>query len=140
MVVGIFATMDKGQEAESVSSFPRRWIAVMLTQCRTVGGLLRQLRKEAGLHPRYTSIDVNEEMTLDKFIRIEMNKGMSQNHHDFMREWTILGEQLYEFGNEYGDEFNKLHKMKKKKNAYEREERRFAQEELAGVQGHGGGY
>ena len=54
-------------------------------------------------------------MTLDKFIRIEINKGMLQDHSDFMNDWNILGEMFYEFGNEHGDEFNKQHKRKKSK-------------------------
>ena len=115
MVVCIFATMSKGQKSECVISFPRRWLAEVLTQCRAVGGLLHQLRKGAGLHPRYTQFDADETMTLDKFIRIEINKGMLQDHSDFMNDWNILGEMFYEFGNEHGDEFNKQHKRKKSK-------------------------
>jgi len=113
VVVSIFAIMSKGQKSERISSFPRQWLTVALTQCRAVGGLLRHLRMGAGLHPRYTKADSPHKLTLDQFIRIELNKGMLQNHIDFMHDWEVLGEQLYEFGNDYGDEFNKLHKRKK---------------------------
>ena len=105
--------MSKGQKSERTTSFPRRWLNITLTQCRAVGGLLRHLRMAAGLHPRYTKPDAH--ITLDQFIRIELNKGMLQDHSDFMHDWDILGELLYEFGNEHGDEFNKQHKRKKTK-------------------------
>ena len=105
--------MSKGQKSERTTFFPRRWLNIVLTQCRAVGGLLRHLRMAAGLHPRYTKPDGH--ITLDQFIRIELNKGMLQTHGDFMRDWDILGELLYEFGNEHGDEFNKQHKRKKTK-------------------------
>lgn len=113
MVVCIFATMSKGQKVERIICFPRLWQNIVLTQCRAVGGLLRHLRMAAGLHPRYTKPDAH--ITLDQFIRIELNKGMLQDHSDFMHDWDILGELLYEFGNEHGDEFNKQHKRKKTK-------------------------
>lgn len=113
MVVCIFAAMSKWQKTERITSFPQRWLNVALTQCRTVGGLLRHLRMGAGLHPRYTRPDAH--ITLEHFIRIELNKGMLQSHADFMRDWVMLGERLYEFGNEYGDDFNKQHKRKKTK-------------------------
>ena len=107
--------MNKGQKTEHIISFPCQWLKVALIQCRAVSGLLRNLRMEAGLHPRYTKADSPRKLTLDQFVRIEMNKGLLQNHRDFMQDWDILGEELYEFGNEYGDEFNRQHKRKKTK-------------------------
>ena len=100
--------MSKGQKVERIICFPQQWLNVVLTQCRAVGGLLRHLRMAAGLHPRYTKPDAH--ITLDQFIRIELNKGMLQDHSDFMHDWDILGELLYEFGYEHGDEFKKQHK------------------------------
>lgn len=105
--------MSKGQKVERIICFPQRWLNVVFTQCRAVGGLQRHLRMAAGLHPRYTKPDAH--ITLDQFIRIELNKGMLQDHDDFMYDWHSLGEQLYEFGNEHGDDFNKQHKRKNKK-------------------------
>lgn len=107
--------MNEGQKEEVIKSFPLQWQSEALTQCREVGGLLRHLRTAAGLNGRYTKLDSDKAIGLDKFIRIEMNKAMLQDHDEFMREWDIMGEQLYAFGNEYGDVFNLLHKRKKTK-------------------------
>ena len=107
--------MSKGQKEKRIGSFPLQWQSEALTQCRAVGGLLRYLRMGAGLNPRYTKLDADKAIGLDKFIRIEMNKGMLQDHDDFMSDWNIMGEQIYDFGNECGDEFNLLHKRKKSK-------------------------
>ena len=106
--------MDNGQKEETISSFPQRWLAIMLTQCRAVGGLLHFLREGAGLHPRYTNIDNKKSFLLNHFLRIEINKGMFQDYTKFMDEWNTLGELIYKFANEHGDEFNKLHKRTKR--------------------------
>jgi len=90
--------------------FPRQWLAELLTQCRRVGGLLHLLRTEGGLHPRYTKMDSDQEISVECFIRIEVNKAMIQDYDEFMQHWNKLGEMIYTFGNEYGDEFNKQYK------------------------------
>jgi hypothetical protein len=93
-----------------ITFFPHRWLAKMLTQCRTVVGLLQQLRTEGGLHPRYTMIDDNNNLSVENLIRIEVNKAMIQDCKDFMYDWNKLGEMIYSFANEQGDEFNKQYK------------------------------
>ena len=102
--------MSKRQKSEYVILFPRRWLAEVLTQCRTVGGLLSLLRNEGGLHPRYTKIDCDHDLSVENFIRIEVNKGMIQDYNAFMKQWKELGEMIYNFANEHGDEFNKQYK------------------------------
>ena len=115
MVVRIFATMKNGQKAEDLKSFPLQWQTVALTQCRAVDGLLHHLRSDAGLNPRYIKLDSDKLIGIDKFVRIEMNKGMLQDQDAFMQDWKALGEQIYEFGNKFGDSYNLNHKRKKTK-------------------------
>ena len=114
VIVSNFATMKKGQKEEGIKNFPLRLQEVALTQCREVGGLLRHLRSAAGLNPRYTKVDSDKAIGFDKFIRIELNKGMLQDEEDFMKDWINLGKLIYGFGNECGDEFNLLYKKVKK--------------------------
>jgi len=102
--------MESRRMLSQVINFPRQWLREVLIQCRSVGGLLRLLREEGGLHPRYTHADAKQKLLLEQFIRIEVGKGMLQDHDVFMSHWQKLGELIYDFSNEYGDEFNKLHK------------------------------
>lgn len=95
---------------EHIAYFPRRWLAEVLTHCRTVGGLLHLLRTEGGLHPRYTKIDGDRDLSVENFVRIEVNKAMIQDYDEFMQQWNKLGNMIYTFGNDYGDEFNKQYK------------------------------
>ena len=115
MVVRIFATMKNGQKAEDFKSFPLQWQTVALTQCRAVGGLLRHLRAEAGLNPRYIKLDSDKPIGIDKFVRIEINKALLQDKNAFLQDWESLGILLYEVGNTYGDIINLNHKRKKNK-------------------------
>lgn len=89
--------------------FPHLWLEEVLTQCRAVVGLLRQLRTDGGLHPRYTLID-DHDLSVENLIRIEVNKAMIQDYDDFMEDWKKLGEMIYSFADELGDEFNKQYK------------------------------
>lgn len=90
--------------------FPRLWLEEVLTQCRAVVGLLRQLRTDGGLHPRYTLMDDDHDLSVENLIRIEVNKAMIQDYDDFMEDWKKLGEMIYSFADEQGDEFNKQYK------------------------------
>ena len=49
-------------------------------------------------------------MSVENLIRIEVNNAMIQDYEEFMRQWDKLGRMIYTFGNEDGDEFNKLYK------------------------------
>ena len=89
--------------------FPRLWLEEVLTQCRAVVGLLKQLRTDGDLHPRYTLID-DHDLSVENLIRIEVNKAMIQDYDDFMEDWKKLGEMIYSFADEQGDEFNKQYK------------------------------
>ena len=71
------------------------------------------LRNEGGLHPRFTDSEACDDIPLEAFIRMEVGKAMLQDQPVFMKQWLILGEWIYCFSNEHGDEFNKQYKRKK---------------------------
>ena len=108
--------MKNGWKFSSID-FPRQWLKEAVTQCRTVGGLLHFLRNEGGLHPRFTDVEASDDIPLEAFIRMEVGKAMLQDQPIFMKQWQTLGERIYSFGNEHGDEFNKQCKRKKQDNA-----------------------
>ena len=55
-------------------------------------------------------MDSDQEISVECFIRIEVNKAMIQDYDEFMQHWNKLGEMIYTFANKYGDEFNKQYK------------------------------
>ena len=90
--------MKNGWKFSSID-FPRQWLKEVVTQCRTVGGLLHLLRNEGGLHPRFTDDDASDDIPLEAFIRIEVGKAMLQDQPKFMKQWQLLGERIYSFSN-----------------------------------------
>jgi hypothetical protein len=100
----------KHREHDHIAFFPRRWLAEVLTHCRTVDGLLQLLRTGGGLHPRYTKIDDGHDLSVENFVRIEVNKAMIQDYESFMKQWNDLGKMIYDFGDKNGDKFNKQYK------------------------------
>lgn len=92
--------------------FPRQWLEEVLTQCRIVAGLLSQLRTEGGLNPRYTKIEDDNCLSVENYLRIEVNKAMIQDRKGFMKDWNRLGEMIYTFANDQGEEFNRQYKKK----------------------------
>jgi hypothetical protein len=108
--------MENSNDVKHLAYFPRQWLAKVLTQCRAVGGIMSLLRWNGGLNSRYTKSDGSQKLDLEKFIRIMVNKAILQSYQGFMDDWMALGQKLYKFGNNHGDEFNKLYKRKKQYN------------------------
>ena len=38
---------------------------------------------------------------------------MMMDRDEYFKHWTEMGTMIYEFANEYGDEFNKIYETKK---------------------------
>jgi len=55
-------------------------------------------------------MDDDHDLSVENLIRIEVNKAMIQDYDDFMEDWKKLGEMIYSFADEQGDEFNKQYK------------------------------
>ena len=47
-------------------------------------------------------------------MRIEINKAMVMDKDAFMEHWQELGTTIYEYADNYGDEFNKKYESKQK--------------------------
>lgn len=93
--------------------FARQWIDEVLVRCRNVRGFLLHLRTKGHLNERYTSL--NDEIMLDveTFLRIEVNLSMVTDREAYFEHWTEIGTMIYEFANEYGEEFYKIYETKK---------------------------
>jgi len=96
-------------------NFTRQWLDVVLSHCRRMRGFLLHLRTKGHLNPRYTSFDDKHKLDVEKFLRIEINLSMMMDRDEYFKHWTEMGTMIYEFANEYGDEFNKIYETKKTK-------------------------
>ena len=52
-------------------------------------------------------------LDIETFLRIVINLAMVMNKKDFNNFWMELRNMIYEFADEYGDEFNKAYETKK---------------------------
>ena len=93
--------------------FVRRWLDHVLIRCRSVRGFLQHLRTYGHMNSRYTSLDDNIMLDIETFLRIVINLAMVMNKKDFNNFWMELRNMIYEFADEYGDEFNKAYEIKK---------------------------
>lgn len=105
--------MNKQHKTEHTINFTRQWLDVVLSHCRRMRGFLLHLRTKGHLNPRYTSLDDKIMLDVETFLRIEVNLSMVMDRDEYFKHWTEMGTMIYEFANEYGDEFNKIYETKK---------------------------
>ena len=108
-------TMNKQRKPKHTVYFARQWLEDVFIHCRSLKGFLLHLRTHGHLNPRYTSLHDETMLDIEKFLRIEVNLSMVEDKDDFLNHWMKIGIKIYEFGNEHGDEFNKLFMSKKAK-------------------------
>ena len=97
--------------------YPRQWLQRWLAQLRTLRGSLTFLHTKAGLNARYTNICPPPDpvkYTMDKYLRVLCGLMDSMEEDEFVDFASDRFRELYKFYEEYGIEFLKLYKRKKK--------------------------
>ena len=103
--------MNTHQKAKDTIYFARRWLEDVFDFCHGIRGFPLSLRKNGHLNPRYISLDCDErKYRLETLLRLEINIAMCTDKKTFLEHWNQLGNRIYEFAEENGDEFNNLFK------------------------------
>ena len=99
--------MNNKQTDKHSVYFARQWLEELLTMCRRTKGFLYHLRRSGHMSYRKTSFDnTADHLTIEDFLRFMVNMAMVHTAEEFFKYWNILGEMIYEYANEHGDEFN----------------------------------
>ena len=99
--------MNNKQTDKHSAYFARQWLEEMLTMCRGIKGFLYHLRISGHMSWRTTSFDkTSSHLTIEVFLRIMVNLAMVRTKGEFFERWNRLGNMIYAFANEHGDEFN----------------------------------
>ena len=107
--------MNNKQTDKHTVYFARQWLEEVLTMCRKTKGFLYHMRTSGHMSYRKTLFNISPgKVSIEDYLRIEINLAMVDTEEDYLKHWTDLGKKIYQFANEYGDQFNEQYAKQQK--------------------------
>ena len=108
-------SMNNKQRDKHIVYFARQWLEEVLTMCRKTKGFLYHMRTSGHMSYRKTLFNISPgKVSIEDYLRIEINLAMIDTEDDYLRHWTDLGKMIYQFASEYGDLFNEQYAKQQK--------------------------